>query len=475
VFVSAVWGESKSQNLSASDLGPCVAKTLHLAAFFARVAPNRETPTLSTTVSTDLQSTAPVGGARADAPTPWRGAVVVGVAALITPVGYFGNEGISPLVALGGLLTLPLMFRLRAPPLGVWILTALTLWAAASFAWSPLEPAQLARLHGYNAIQALTAPKLIFQLILYGAFLDAALHLAPVWRRRALWVLAISLLATVAVLFVEGLEGGMIYERLSELVNKPWPADLAKRNAARGTYGAVVLFWPAAAVLWRRHLPGAAIAAFIGGAISALMLGVDAPAMALVVALAAFLVVRYGGRLGVWACLAATTVYFALTPLLFLNTTASSALPADVGKLSWHIRLDIWRFATRQILRRPLFGWGLDSSRNWPDQIPMHPHDAAIQLWLETGLVGVALAALFWAWLFWRIDQVEARDRESAAVMCATAAAYLTIGAISFGVWQEWWLALGVFAIAACCLMARVRREAGETRPKDELIPLELG
>jgi O-antigen ligase len=450
-----------------------VSKTLHLGAFFDRVAPNSETPDLST-VSTDLSpQVAPQ--TFAPAPTPYRGAIVVGVAALITPVGYFGNEGISPLVALGGLLTLPLMFRLKLPPIGWWILTALTLWAAASFAWSPLEPAQLAHLHGYNNIQALTAPKLVFQLILYSAFLDAALHVSAEWRRRALWVLAVSVLATIAVLVIEGLEGGLIYERLSELFNKPWTPDLAKRNAARGTYGAAVLFWPAAAVLWRRDLMGAAIAAFFAGVISSVMLGVDAPAMALIVALAAFGVVKYAGRLGVLACLAATAVYFALTPLLFLNGTASAALPADVGKLSWHIRLDIWRFATSQILHRPLFGWGLDSSRNWPDQIPMHPHNASIQLWLETGLVGVALAALFFAWLFWRIDKVEAKDRDAAAVMSATAASYLVIGAISFGVWQEWWIALGVFAIAACVMVARTRTEAGEVRPMSELIPLELG
>ncbi|MHB8283579.1 MAG: O-antigen ligase family protein [Caulobacteraceae bacterium] len=431
---------------------------------------------MSTAVSTDLQPPTPVADALAARSTPYRGAIVVGVAALITPVGYFGNEGISPLVALGGLLTLPLMFRLKVPALGVWIITALTLWAAVSFAWSPLEPAQLAHLHGYNHLQALTAPKLIFQLILYSAFLDAALRLSPDWRRRALWVLALSVLATVAVLVVEGLEGGMIYERLSEMVGQHWSADLAQRNAARGSYGAVVLFWPAAAVLWRRHLPGAAIAAFVGGVVSALMLGVDAPAMALVVALGAFLVVRYGGRLGVLACLAATTIYFALTPLLFMSRTAGATLPTDVGKLSWHIRLDIWRFATTQILQRPLFGWGLDSSRNWPNQIPMHPHDASIQLWLETGLVGVALAALFFAWLFWRIDKVEAADRDAAAIMAATTAAYLTIGAISFGVWQEWWIALGVFAIAACQLLARARAETGVVRPaSDELIPLDMG
>jgi O-antigen ligase len=122
------------------------------------------------------------------------------------------------------------------------------------------------------------------------------------------------------------------------------------------------------------------------------------------------------------------------------------------------VRLDVWGFTSKEIVGHPWIGWGLDSSRAWPDHIPMHPHDAALQLWLETGAVGVALAALFWAWLFVRIDIIVMQDRPAAAMMTATAAAYLTIGAISFGVWQEWWLALGAFALAACVLVLKDRR-----------------
>ncbi len=394
-----------------------------------------------------------------DRSTPWRGAIVVGVAALITPVGYLGNEGISPLVALGGLLTLGSLFRRRWPPLGAGILLALAVWAAASFLHSPIEADQLKHLHGYNRLQALVAPKLLLQCLLYGAFVASALALSPTWRRRALWVLAISVAITAGVLFVEGIEGAMLYAQLSDLVHQKWPPDLAMRNAARGCYGAAVLFWPAAAVLWRRGLgPGAAIVA-LAIAISTLMLGVDAPAAAMVLALGAFLIVRQFGRLGVWICLVLTTIYFAFAPLVFLQFGGIGAsLPTDVGKMSWHVRLDVWRFTSTQVVGHPFIGWGLDSSRAWPGHIPMHPHDAALQLWLETGAVGVALAALFWAWLFVQIDLVVAEDRPAAAVMTACAAAYLTIGAISFGVWQEWWLALGAFALAACAMLLKARR-----------------
>jgi O-antigen ligase len=394
--------------------------------------------------------------------TPWRGAIVVGVAALIAPVGYLGNEGISPLVALGGLLTLASLFRPRLPPFGAWALLGLTVWAVASFLRSPLEAEQLKHLHGYNGVQALVAPKLVFQYLLYGAFVASALDLSATWRRRALTVLSVSVAITSAVLFVEGIEGALLYQQLSAWVHQSWTPDIAARNAARGCYGVAVLFWPAAAVLWRRGLGPAALVVAVAIVVSTLALGVDAPAAAMLVALIAFMAVRQFGRAGVWPCLVATVVYFAFAPLVFLRfggvDGGGVGMPSDIGKISWHVRLDVWRFTARQIVGHPFIGWGLDSSRAWPDHIPMHPHDAALQLWLETGAVGVALAALFWAWLFVRIDAIVPEDRLAAAIMAATAAAYLTIGAISFGVWQEWWLALGAFALAVCALLLKDRR-----------------
>jgi O-antigen ligase len=393
----------------------------------------------------------------------WGGSVLVGVFALIVPIGYLGNEGIAPVVALGGLLTLTSLFRQKTPPFGAWALMALAVWAAVSFFRSPVAPDQIARLHSYNGVQALVAPKLIFQYILYAAFLTTALYAPSEWRRRALAVMAVSVALTVLVLSVEGVEGGRIYAHLSALVHRYWTPDLAKRNAARGGYGVAVLLWPAAPYIIRRGGMGWIIALGVAAGVSSILLGVDAPAFALALALAAFALVRYLGRRGVWICLAIVAGYFAFAPIVFLATSSHSVgLPEDVGKMSWHVRLDVWRFTAHQILAHPLVGWGLDASRAWPDDIPMHPHDAALQLWLETGAIGVAFATLFWTWIFVRIDIVAMGDRTVAGLMAATATSYLVIGAISFGVWQEWWLALGVFAIAACALMAAERRDPGE-------------
>ena len=42
-----------------------------------------------------------------------------------------------------------------------------------------------------------------------------------------------------------------------------------------------------------------------------------------------------------------------------------------------------------------------------------------------------------------------------AAAAVAAASAYLVMGAVSFGVWQEWWLAVGALAATACLALQR--------------------
>jgi hypothetical protein len=49
-------------------------------------------------------------------------------------------------------------------------------------------------------------------------------------------------------------------------------------------------------------------------------------------------------------------------------------------------------------------------------------------------------------------------DQTMGAAAAAAAVAYLTIGALSFGVWQEWWLAVGALAIVVCGFVAASRR-----------------
>ena len=69
--------------------------------------------------------------------------------------------------------------------------------------------------------------------------------------------------------------------------------------------------------------------------------------------------------------------------------------------------------------------------------------------------------ATAWLFLLKAVYDLVEEDRRLAAVAAASACAYLMIGAVSFGIWQEWWLALGALVVAVIVALRRVRPAAG--------------
>jgi O-antigen ligase len=117
---------------------------------------------------------------------------------------------------------------------------------------------------------------------------------------------------------------------------------------------------------------------------------------------------------------------------------------------SWEQRVGYWTYAMARIADHPWRGWGLDASRMFSPHITLHPHNGALQVWLELGAIGAVLAALIWTFAF----RTLARDARSlvAAGAAASGAVYLFFGLVSFGVWQEWWLALGALVAVVAAL-----------------------
>ena len=138
---------------------------------------------------------------------------------------------------------------------------------------------------------------------------------------------------------------------------------------------------------------------------------------------------------------------------------------ADSFKMSAGHRLLIWSFAGDRIAERPVTGWGLDSSRAIPggdDPIrpgepwmPLHPHNAALQVWLELGAPGAVLFALMAAIAWGALADVEWPPLFAAAAGASLTVAFVGCFA-TYGIWQEWWIGTLSFSLFLVLVMARV-------------------
>src|SRR6516162_10025749 len=140
---------------------------------------------------------------------------------------------------------------------------------------------------------------------------------------------------------------------------------------------------------------------------------------------------------------------------------------ADAVKLSAGHRLWIWSFAGDHIAQRPLAGWGLDSSRSIPggkdlvrpDEIwlPLHPHNAPLQLWLELGVPGAVLFALIVALAWWVLTNAPWPPLFFAAAGGSLTTAFVGCFA-TYGIWQEWWLGTLWFSLFLVSVIAQRER-----------------
>jgi O-antigen ligase len=290
----------------------------------------------------------------------------------------------------------------------------------------------------------------------------------------ALTALVIALAALGAAVLLDALQSGAFYAWISAKVGEHIPPDIARRNIAQGDYVIMLFFWCAAvratSLRWS-ILSLLAVACAIGS--SLFLHAVDATLAALALSFAAFFLVRSTRFIGVVLLGVSTTIYWIAAPLFVLAGVRGGLIHAlrPLVQKSWDERLDIWTFSAAKIVEKPWMGWGLDASRTFGSAISLHTHDAALQVWLELGAVGAVLAAVFWIGVWSLIEIMTRRDRTAGAAAAGTAVVYLTIGGLSFGVWQEWWLGLGAMAAVACICLARSRSDPRIT-DDDELVPL---
>lgn len=407
----------------------------------------------------------------------WFAGALVLVWALWPLGALAGGQLFSPLVFLAGVAAL-FAGGLRRPNGPAWLGIAFLAWAALSTAWSPAgEGLMSGELVEGDFSVDLAAVRIGATGLAALALGAAALQLGPAAARwpdraartaqaaQAAGLVLISVFLSPVTAFADGLSG---------------PGEGVQNLIRNANLFALVLPLLLGCIVAGRDALGWAAAA---GLVVA-MVWVDVR----LGSQSACLAVIFGAMC--WVCASA----FRRSGFRVLGATAAGALMAMPG-IAWMLgavqarvgmslpdsfnsRLWSWEAVLARIAQRPFFGHGLDASETWqetyasrPDLmtdlpanwayfriVPGHPHNMALQIWAETGLIGACLAAGAICWLGFRLPRPDEMASETRIAVAGLFGAAAAMAFAAYSAWNEaFW---GALAIAATGVVVLHKRSA---------------
>ncbi|MBL4616657.1 MAG: O-antigen ligase family protein [Robiginitomaculum sp.] len=387
----------------------------------------------------------------------WRRPLAISIGFLLIALFIVaGAMGLALGVTLAGLLAIPPLHQLKKLlplelPLAIFLI--FIAWAWLSLRWSTYP-------------QSDQAWKMALGVILYSLFAYAVWSLRGKARLLVLYASAISLLIILLAYFGIAFLGvfSLLYEEGVQINEKV-------RDSTRGISAlvcAVPVGWAFCNMLfpgWRGKLAGALVGV-LAFAIS-WQYGLSTGMLAIIVAGVLFAIGWFYPRTTIMLVGLAAIFSFMMAPMLvstILGMVDKSVLPD-----SWAMRVDMWHFVIARIEEKALLGWGLDASRSFTDtyrfktfdipNISLHPHNFGLQLWLETGLVGVSLFSAATLMLAIRVASSWNLGRLQGAAIAGSSGAMLVFMFLSFGAWQEWFWACAAWVAAMCFLVGPAPEE----------------
>jgi O-antigen ligase len=185
-----------------------------------------------------------------------------------------------------------------------------------------------------------------------------------------------------------------------------------------------------------------------------------AAVLGLLVALAAYSLARYAKRFAVPVVAYGLVAVLLLAPLT--GAIAEYVLPASVhnalANANTRARIEIWKRFGEAVQRDPLVGYGFGASPGFAEthvaqQIAAvervsvndravsalwHPHNAALQVWFELGVIGTILGIIA---LMLVLSTIATFPQELMGVSLALVAAVAAVSLVGHGAWQGWWVA----------------------------------
>ena len=361
---------------------------------------------------------------------------------LLAPIAaVLQYRAIAPL-ALAAMVGVVLLWPAGRPRPGpvIWLALALMSWGALSAVWA-VEPAR-----------SLFEGVRLTGLVLLAAAARHVLAVAPP-RPLGAWLLA-GLLLGASLMLLDQQAGHLVRATVRGL--REW--DVALGFGLKPAASVLALLLPLA--LGLAVAPGWRLAVLALVSAAVLLMPAQAAKIGLLAGVLGYAAARWLGPRAPRAVAVLAAAMLLLTPALLGALLARGPdISAMQGSASH--RVLIWDFSLARIAERPWLGWGMEAARAIPggralipagdlarfglsgqrdwfegvraQRLPLHTHNASLQIWLELGAVGAVLGSALVLVLGWRTTAPGAAGCFAAAI---------AIGSLSYGIWQGWWLCL---------------------------------
>lgn len=148
-------------------------------------------------------------------------------------------------------------------------------------------------------------------------------------------------------------------------------------------------------------------------------------------------------------------------------------LPASFQSRAW-----AWHIVIGKIAERPVTGHGISASKTWEDTyadhpdwlarlpdfwaaykvVPGHPHNMALQIWAETGMIGAVLVGFSLVLLGFRLPQPDKMREDIRYAIAGMTGVAFSLFNFAYSMWNEaFWSSLALAAVAIILLSKRQR------------------
>jgi O-antigen ligase len=389
--------------------------------------------------------------------------VFCALAVLVPMTAFFSTRAVVPLTILAVLVGTFDQIRRREwrfpiDAMTAILLGAVVLWALISAAWA---------LDSFLAFRG--AGKILGNVTIGILLLGLALKLRDEFQPKLLgYALTVGMVIALSALTIDPLFNqpfsalvyggpisvnaiGLYWLNASTaiLIVLVWPLIVFLKGEKKLFWGLVILAW----LTWVTHL--------IGFNTGLVVIGISA------VLFIPLLLLR-ARAFAILSVLVAAAIFLSPFVLPRVFDPVVYAPMEAVPKPLVH-RMYIWKFASGRLLEKPFVGWGMNAARVIPggkeratdkfrasygEFLPLHPHNAGLQIWLELGIPGTLAFAALLAILLQRARALGLAGVAAPFLLLQFLSAFL-FSEVSFGIWQSWWQAVLWINIALAVLLCR--------------------